>query len=130
MKILDDVTSAVEMPPVVSPEAPEFVQEVTARIIAGEGDMLPVSAMPVDGTFPTATTQWEKRDIALEVPVWEPDICIQCGKCALVCPHAVIRSKVYDANALAGAPQTFKHADARWKELKGQEYTCSSTVFR
>ena len=128
VKIPDHVTSAIEMPPVVPPEAPEFVQEVTARIIAGEGDLLPVSAMPVDGTFPTATTQWEKRDIALEVPVWEPDICIQCGKCALVCPHAVIRSKVYDANFLAGAPETFKHADARWKELKGQEYTLQMSV--
>ncbi len=128
VKIPDHVTSAVGMPPVVPPEAPEFVQEVTARIIAGEGDLLPVSAMPVDGTFPTATTQWEKRDIALEVPVWEPDICIQCGKCALVCPHAVIRTKVYDANGLAGAPKAFKHADARWKELKGQEYTLQMSV--
>ena len=77
-------------------EAPEFVHKVTAEIIAGRGDELPVSAMPVDGTFPTGTAQWEKRNIALEIPAWDEKICIQCGKCVLVCPHAVIRSKVYD----------------------------------
>ena len=85
----------------------------TATIIAGDGDVLPVSAMPVDGTFPTGTTQWEKRNIALEIPVWDPDVCIQCGKCVLVCPHAVIRAKVYDAAELADAPATFKSADAK-----------------
>ena len=77
-------------------------------MIAGEGDDLPVSAMPVDGTFPTGTAQWEKRNIALEIPVWDEDLCIQCGKCVLVCPHAVIRAKVYDAALLEGAPPTFK----------------------
>jgi pyruvate-ferredoxin/flavodoxin oxidoreductase len=128
VKAPDDVTSLLEMPPVVSPEAPEFVQNVTARIMAGEGDLLPVSAMPVDGTFPTATTKWEKRNVGLEVPVWEPDICIQCGKCVLVCPHAVIRSKIYDESALAGAPETFKSTSARWKDLKDRKFTLQVAV--
>jgi pyruvate-ferredoxin/flavodoxin oxidoreductase len=122
------VTSTIEMPPTVSPRAPEFVQNVLGKIIAGKGDSLPVSAMPLDGTFPTGTTQWEKRNIALEVPVWEPDICIQCGKCVLVCPHAVIRAKVYDASALAGAPATFKSAEARWKELRDKKYSLQVAV--
>ena len=89
VKVPGTVTSAFDLRPAVSKEAPEFVQKTLGRIIAGEGDALPVSALPVDGTFPTATTQWEKRNIALEIPVWDPDVCIQCGKCVLVCPHAV-----------------------------------------
>ncbi len=124
----EQATSTIEMPPVVPPEAPEFVQKVTAEMIAGRGDLLPVSALPADGTYPTGTTQWEKRNLALEVPVWEPDICIQCGKCVLVCPHAVIRAKVVDEAALAGAPPTFKYDDARWRELKGQKYTLQVSV--
>jgi pyruvate-ferredoxin/flavodoxin oxidoreductase len=128
VKVPDQVTSALEMPTAVPPEAPKFVQEVTAKIIAGEGDSLPVSAMPVDGTFPTATTQWEKRDIALEVPVWEPDVCIQCGKCVLVCPHAVIRSKICDENTFGGAPETFKYTSARWKDLKDRKYSLQVAV--
>jgi pyruvate-ferredoxin/flavodoxin oxidoreductase len=123
VKVPDEAGSLIEMPPVVPAEAPEFVQQVTARIMAGEGDLLPVSAMPVDGTFPTATTRWEKRNVGLDVPVWEPDVCIQCGKCVLVCPHAVIRSKIYDQSLLAGAPETFKHTSARWKDLKDKEFT-------
>ncbi len=122
------VTSTLQLPPVVPPPAPEFVQNVTAKMIAGTGDLLPVSALPIDGTYPSGTTQWEKRNIALEVPVWDPDICIQCGKCVLVCPHAVIRSKVYDESALAGAPPTFKSTEARWKELKGQHYSLQVAV--
>ena len=90
---------------------------------AREGDDLPVSALPVDGTYPSGTTQWEKRNIALEIPVWDPDICIQCGKCVLVCPHAVIRAKVYDPGKLVDAPETFKHAPARWKDMKDELYT-------
>jgi pyruvate-ferredoxin/flavodoxin oxidoreductase len=117
------VTSAIEMRPPVPAEAPEFVQKVTAKMIAGLGDALPVSAMPLDGTFPTATAQWEKRNIALEIPVWDPEVCIQCGKCVLVCPHAVIREKVYEASALADAPESFKSAAARWKEFEGWRYT-------
>jgi pyruvate-ferredoxin/flavodoxin oxidoreductase len=92
-------------------------------MVAGEGDSLPVSAMPIDGTFPTATAQWEKRNIALEIPVWDEQLCIQCGKCVLVCPHSVIRAKVYDEPALAGAPATFKSVPARWKEMKDRKYT-------
>jgi pyruvate-ferredoxin/flavodoxin oxidoreductase len=120
--------SAVELPPVVSPRAPEFVRNVTARMMAGEGDRLPVSALPADGTYPSATTRWEKRNIALEVPVWEEDICIQCGKCVIVCPHSVIRAKVVEDPALAGAPAAFKSSDARWRELKGQKYTLQVAV--
>jgi len=117
------VTSEIAMPPVVSARAPEFVQEVTAPIIAGFGDSLPVSAMPVDGTFPLGTTQWEKRNIALEIPVWDSVTCIQCNKCAMVCPHAAIRTKVYDPKSLAGAPATYKATDYRGPEYKGMKYT-------
>ncbi len=92
------------------------------------GDVLPVSALPVDGTYPSGTTQWEKRNIALDVPVWDPNICIQCGKCVMVCPHAVIRAKVYEPGELADAPETFKSAEARWKELAGQKYTLQVAV--
>jgi len=123
-----DRLSGGELRPVVPPEAPEFVQRVTARIIAGEGEGLPVSALPADGTYPSGTTQWEKRNLALEVPVWEPDICIQCGKCVLVCPHAVIRAKVYEESALAGAPAAFKSAEARWRELPALMYTLQVAV--
>jgi pyruvate-ferredoxin/flavodoxin oxidoreductase len=118
----------LRMPPVVSPEAPEFVRTVTATMIAGKGDELPVSAFPVDGTFPVATTQWEKRNIALDVPVWEPDVCIQCGKCVLVCPHGCIRSKVYDAADAAAAPPTFKATGAKWRELPGKSFTIQVAV--
>ncbi|HEV2176167.1 MAG TPA: pyruvate:ferredoxin (flavodoxin) oxidoreductase [Terriglobia bacterium] len=117
------VSSAFSLPPPVPSRAPEFVQAVTARIIAGQGDSLPVSALPPDGTFPTGTAQWEKRNIALEIPVWDADLCIQCGKCVLVCPHSVIRAKVYRPEALAGAPSTFLSVPARWKEMKEERYT-------
>jgi pyruvate-ferredoxin/flavodoxin oxidoreductase len=103
--------------------APDFVKKVLGPIIAGEGDSLPVSAMPVDGTFPSGTTQWEKRNITLEIPVWDPAICIQCGKCAMVCPHAVIRQKVYPPAALKGASASFKSTDAKFKEFPGAKYT-------
>ncbi|NUQ71769.1 MAG: pyruvate:ferredoxin (flavodoxin) oxidoreductase [Chthonomonadales bacterium] len=116
------------LPSTVPANAPEFVRTVTAEIIAGRGDALPVSAFPPDGTFQTATTQWEKRNIALEVPVWEEDLCIQCGKCVLVCPHACIRSKVYDPAVLADAPETFKSSDAKWREFSGQKYTLQVAV--
>ncbi len=122
------VTSPIELPPTVPPEAPEFVQQVTAKIMAGQGDLLPVSALPVDGTYPSGTTQWEKRNISLEVPVWEPDLCIQCGKCVLVCPHAVIRAKMYDASAVTGTPPTFKSTEAHWRELPDQKYTLQVAV--
>lgn len=119
----DAVTSDHERPPIVSPAAPEFIQSVTARMIEGLGDELPVSALPPDGTYPTGTTQWEKRNIATEIPVWDPDICIQCGKCALVCPHQVIRMKVYEPELATDAPPTFKAAPARFREFKGMNYT-------
>ncbi|MGD9315827.1 MAG: pyruvate:ferredoxin (flavodoxin) oxidoreductase [Anaerolineae bacterium] len=119
VETMESVTSDIDMPPVVPPEAPEFVQTVTATIMARQGDSLPVSALPVDGTYPAATTQWEKRNIALEIPVWEPDICIQCAKCALVCPHATIRFKIFDEALLESAPPTFKSAKARGKEYAG-----------
>ena len=119
----DKVTVPCDIRPMVPAAAPDFVQKVTASIIAGDGDDLPVSAMPVDGTFPSATAQWEKRNIALEIPVWDEALCIQCGKCVLVCPHSVIRAKVYDDSYLAGAPGTFKAVPARWKDMKDRKYT-------
>ena len=128
VSVPERATSTIEMPSIVSAEAPEFVQNVTAKMIARQGDLLPVSAMPNGGTYPSGTTQWEKRNITLEVPVWEPNICIQCGKCVLVCPHAVIRSKVYDESVLAGAPETFKTANARWRELPDTKYTLQVAV--
>ncbi len=117
------VTSTVEFPPTVSAAAPDFVRAVTAPIIAGDGDSLPVSAFPVDGTYPTGTAQWEKRNIALEIPVWDEAVCIQCNKCALVCPHAAIRVKVYDPASLNGAPATFKSFEFKGPEHKGKKYT-------
>jgi pyruvate-ferredoxin/flavodoxin oxidoreductase len=108
------VTSGTTIVPQVPDDAPDFVKRVTAAMIAGNGDRLPVSALPVDGTFPTATTRWEKRSIAQEIPVWDPDICIDCAKCAIVCPHAAIRMKVFEPSALGDAPPTFKHRE--WKD--------------
>lgn len=117
------VTSTIEIPPPVSPEAPDYVRNVLAKIIKGEGDSLPVSAFAPDGTFPTDTAKWEKRNIALEIPVWEPSVCIQCGKCAIVCPHAAIRIKAYDSKYLSKAPETFKSTDYKGVEFKGMKYT-------
>jgi pyruvate-ferredoxin/flavodoxin oxidoreductase len=117
------ITALFDIRPAVPAAAPEFVQRFTAKIIAGEGDDLPVSAMPIDGTFPTGTAQWEKRNIALEIPVWDESLCIQCGKCVLVCPHSVIRAKVYDDSYLGSAPPTFKAVPARWKDMKERKYT-------
>jgi pyruvate-ferredoxin/flavodoxin oxidoreductase len=108
-------TSRFERPPPVAPAAPSFVQRFTAELIAERGDRLPVSLMPVDGTFPLGTAAFEKRNLALEIPVWEPDLCTQCGKCVFVCPHSVIRSKIFPATAAAGAPRTFKHVPVRSK---------------
>lgn len=118
-----EATSTITRRPPVSDKAPEFVRQVLAPMMINEGESLPVSAMPQDGTFPTATTQWEKRNIALEIPVWDPDVCIQCGKCAFVCPHSVIRLKVYDQSYLENAPGTFKSIDARFKELPNKKFT-------
>jgi pyruvate-ferredoxin/flavodoxin oxidoreductase len=124
VKVPAEITSKITRRAPVPEEAPEFVREVLGKMISFNGDNLPVSALPVDGTFPTATTQWEKRNIALEIPVWDEKICIQCGKCVMICPHAVIRHKVYDEKLLADAPETFKHMPSKFKEFsQGYAYT-------
>ncbi len=115
--------NGADLPPPFSEKAPPAIRDTLGRIYAGEGELLPVSAFPPDGTFPTATAQYEKRNLALEIPVWDPQTCIQCGKCAAICPHATIRAKVYEPAALAGAPATFKSAPARAPEWKGLLYT-------
>ncbi len=107
----------------VPAEAPGFVQLVTAEMIAGRGDLLPVSAMPVDGAFPLGTARWERRDIAVELPSWDPTICIDCAKCTLVCPHAAIRMKVYSPDLLAAAPQGFQFKEWKSKEQPGMVMT-------
>ena len=113
----DKVSSQFERPPVVSAAAPAFVQKISAVIIAGKGDSLPVSMLPNDGSWPTATSQWEKRNISQEIPVWDEELCIHCGKCPLVCPHGVIRSKVFDPAQAANAPASFKHVPVKGKEF-------------
>jgi pyruvate-ferredoxin/flavodoxin oxidoreductase len=110
-------------PPLVADAAPDFVKRVTAMMMAGKGDLLPVSAFPVDGVWPMGTTQWEKRNLAIEIPVWDSRVCIQCNQCALVCPHAAIRAKLYAPGALEGAPATFKADDFKSKEMPGLKYT-------
>lgn len=117
------ITSTVERCAPVPAEAPAFVRDVLGAMIASEGDALPVSALPIDGTYPSGTTQWEKRNLADEIPVWDPDVCIQCGKCAMVCPHAVIRIKAYEPDQLENAPETFKFTDARDREWQDLKYT-------
>jgi pyruvate-ferredoxin/flavodoxin oxidoreductase len=123
VQIPGQVTAPFDILPSVPPGAPEFVRSVLGEIVAGRGDDLPVSALPPDGTFPTGTARWEKRNIAQEIPVWDEQLCIQCGKCVLVCPHAVIRAKVYDSSLLANAPQTFKREKPRWREFQDLRYT-------
>jgi pyruvate-ferredoxin/flavodoxin oxidoreductase len=119
----DKADSTIAMKEAVDGEAPEFVKNVTSKIIAGLGDELPVSAMPADGTFPIGTAKYEKRNIAVNIPVWDKEICIQCGICSFVCPHATIRMKIYDADRLKGAPASFKSCDARGKGLEGKKFT-------
>ena len=118
-----EVTATRTLPPIVSVRAPDFVQRVTAVMLAGKGDGLPVSAFPIDGTWPTGTAKWEKRNLAHEIPVWDASICIQCNKCAMVCPHAAIRVKVYEPAKLEGAPTTFKSTDWKSADFKGDKYT-------
>jgi pyruvate-ferredoxin/flavodoxin oxidoreductase len=117
------VTSKIQKPPIVPVSAPEFVRDVLGKMMAFVGDELPVSALPVDGTYPTGTAKWEKRNVAEEIPVWEPDICVQCSKCVIVCPHGVIRGKAYDNSELGNAPTTFKSINAKDKDFSGQKFT-------
>jgi pyruvate-ferredoxin/flavodoxin oxidoreductase len=116
-------SSDFDLIPSISPAAPEFVRNVLGEIAAGRGDQLPVSAIPAGGTFPTATAQWEKRNIAQFIPEWDKDLCIQCGKCVMVCPHAVIRAKVYSPELGDKAPATFKWAKPKWKGMEADRYT-------
>ena len=119
VKVPEKVTSTHHRVPPVPPHAPQFVKDVLGTIIANRGDELPVSAFPPDGTFPTATTQFEKRSIAQDIPIWEPEVCTQCGLCSLVCPHATIRMKVFEPSAVADAPEGFRVADCRGKDFPG-----------
>jgi pyruvate-ferredoxin/flavodoxin oxidoreductase len=123
IKVPRAASATKSRPPLVAPAAPDFVQRVTAVMMAGKGDLLPVSAFPVDGTWPTGTAQWEKRTIADEVPIWDEKICIQCNKCAFVCPHAAIRAKVYEPSHLDKAPAEFPSLDYKAADFKGWKYT-------
>jgi pyruvate-ferredoxin/flavodoxin oxidoreductase len=116
------VSSNFEIRPAIPAHAPDFVRNVTAALISSDGDNLPVSALPVDGTYPTTTAKWERRNIAVEIPVWDEEICIQCGKCVFVCPHSVIRAKVCESAQLSGAPATLKSAAARWRNFPDYHY--------
>jgi pyruvate-ferredoxin/flavodoxin oxidoreductase len=123
VKAPEKVTAHFDILPPMPAKAPAFVRDVLGAMAAGHGDRLPVSALPPGGTFPTATAQWEKRNIAQFIPVWDEELCIQCGKCVMVCPHAVIRAKVYDSSLLPDAPGTFKSAKPKWRGMDEQLYT-------
>jgi pyruvate-ferredoxin/flavodoxin oxidoreductase len=123
VKVPETVSASFDILPIMPKEAPAFVYDVLGAMASGHGDLLPVSALPAGGTFPTATSKWEKRNIAQMIPVWDEQLCIQCGKCVLVCPHAVIRAKVYDQGLLADAPATFKSAKPKWKNMDTELYT-------
>jgi pyruvate-ferredoxin/flavodoxin oxidoreductase len=117
------VSSEFDIVGSLSSKAPKFVHDVLGQIAGGKGDLLPVSALPAGGTFPTGTAQWEKRNIAQFIPVWDKDLCIQCGKCVMVCPHGVIRSKVYSADLAGDAPPTLQWARPKWKGMETDRYT-------
>jgi pyruvate-ferredoxin/flavodoxin oxidoreductase len=123
VNVPETVTSAFDRPPIVPASAPDFVRNVTARMLEGLGEEIPVSLMPIDGTFPSGTAAWEKRNIADFVPVWEPDLCVQCGQCSFVCPHSVIRAKYYDAARLDGAPASFKSAPVNARGYPDARFT-------
>ena len=117
------VNSTLRIQPAIKGDAPDFIKNTTGPLIEGKGDKLPISAMPADGTFPTGTAKYEKRNIAVNIPVWEPELCAQCGICSFVCPHAAIRMTVYDPACLDGAPATFKSIDAKGKDMAGKKFT-------
>ncbi len=123
VKVPDKATNTIEMLPPVSPDAPDFVADVLGKIILGEGDSLPVSCFPMDGTYPVGTAQYEKRNLAQEIPTWDSSLCIQCGKCAMICPHAAIRVKVYEPAILAHAPEGFKSTEGKDRSWQGLNYT-------
>ncbi len=123
VKVPAEPAGRLKMPPSVAKNSPEFVLDVTSKILSQKGDTLPVSAIPCDGTWPTATSQYEKRNIATKIPAWDPGTCIQCTQCSLVCPHATIRAKVYDPALLEKAPPTFKSAEAKGREFAGKRFT-------
>jgi len=127
MKIPSAVEGDRRRMPALPDTAPDFVARVTKRMLDGEGDLLPVSALPVDGSFATGTSRWEKRGLALDLPIWDPSICIDCGKCAIVCPHAAIRLKLYDPATLADAPAGFPSKDYGGRELPGRKLTVQVT---
>lgn len=123
VRVTGRIMSTRRRAPLIADDAPDFVKKVTSVMLAGMGDLLPVSAFPPDGTWPTGTAKWEKRDIALEIPAWDPEICIQCNWCSLVCPHAAIRAKVYSPESLGSAPEGFLSTDYKAPEFKGSKYT-------
>ncbi|MDQ1287086.1 MAG: pyruvate-ferredoxin/flavodoxin oxidoreductase [Actinomycetota bacterium] len=123
VKVPSEVVGDIHRMPPLPAEAPDLIRNVTAKMLAGEGDLLPVSAMPVDGTWPTGSTRWEKRMIAQDIPVWDPSICIDCGKCAVVCPHSAIRIKVFPEDTVSGAPETFLHKKFNSRDLPGHRLT-------
>jgi pyruvate-ferredoxin/flavodoxin oxidoreductase len=123
VKVPGKTTSNFDILPIIPDAAPAFVRDVLAAMESGHGDALPVSALPPGGAFPTGTAKWEKRNVTQMIPVWDTDLCIQCGKCVLVCPHAVIRAKVYDKALLANAPATFKSAAPKWRGMDNELYT-------
>ncbi|HEY0867555.1 MAG TPA: pyruvate:ferredoxin (flavodoxin) oxidoreductase, partial [Fimbriimonas sp.] len=128
VEVPSEVTSEIEMLKAVPDAAPAFVREVIGEMIAGSGDEIPVSALPQDGTFPTATTQYEKRSISLEVPVWEPSVCSQCGKCIMVCPHGVIRAKIVPVEVMKNAPEGFHWAPAKFRDAEGLAYVVQASM--
>ncbi|NES89178.1 MULTISPECIES: pyruvate:ferredoxin (flavodoxin) oxidoreductase [Okeania] len=123
VKIPTEVSSTLHRLPPIPDTAPEFVRDVLGKMISREGDQLPVSALPCDGTYPTGTTKWEKRNVTQEIPAWDPDVCVQCGKCIMVCPHSVIRGKAYEETLLDNAPATFKSTNVKDKDFSGQKFT-------
>ncbi|WP_415635498.1 pyruvate:ferredoxin (flavodoxin) oxidoreductase [Paraphotobacterium marinum] len=115
-------TSNVVIPPIVDNKAPDFVKNITAMMLAGKGDILPVSAFPVDGTWETGTTKWEKRNLADEIPIWQSNLCTQCNYCTVICPHAAIRAKVVESDSLNNAPSNIESLDVKARDMKGQKY--------